>query len=197
MKNFNQFLGVIFGLSLLACATREPNPSLNLMSESQYLSVVDENMQTTQQYDGFHNILQFSAVLMNSNMQRAHRDQKARVYLWDEQIYNDESAKMEADLKVNTMVFISFFTPEAKNDNLAKSDTQWKLFLDVGGRRFEGKAKKVKLLTNEIRSFFPEHNRWSTAYWISFPVSTEFIDQNPGAKLTVTGPVTSKSVSFK
>jgi hypothetical protein len=92
-------------------------------------------------------------------------------------------------------MFLSLYTPERKHDDLHKNKTLWKIFLDSQGRRYEGKAVKIKLLTNEIQAMYPEHTRFATPYLVTFPVSTKSVDGQP-TKLTLTGTVSSVSLDF-
>lgn len=98
-------------------------------------------------------------------------------------------------MKKQTEVFVSFYTPEKKHDDLHKNQTLWKIFLDAGGKRYEGKAQKVKLLTSEVQGLYPFHNRFATPYTITFPVPTTALDGKE-AKLTITGSVGSVAVVF-
>ena len=95
-----------------------------------------------------------------------------------------------------TEFFISFFVPERKHDDLHKAKTLWKLFLDANGRRYEGKSSRMKTILSDVVSLYPQHNRWSTPYIVSFPVPVSMIE-NGGAILTITGPAGSTTLSFK
>ena len=113
----------------------------------------------------------------------------------DELEYKEEKTKAISRHTESTEFFISFFTPEKKHNDLSQNKTLWKIYLDVNGQRYEGKATKVKLLLSEIQSLYPYHNRWSTPYLISFPVATALVE-NKTATLTITGAVSSPQLIF-
>lgn len=195
------FIFLFFGLAcvstFIGCASTFSNPQLKeLLPESEYQSLIQDNTQRKQVYDGFYATMDFSATLINSKVARGIVDQNARIYQWAPEQYLSEKTKVEADLVKRTEIFLSFFVPERKHDDLHKARTLWKIFLDVGGRRYEGKATKMKTILAEVQALFPHHNRFGTPYKISFPVAASVVDAN-SSKLTLTGPVGSASVEFE
>ena len=177
------------------CASKYQNTGLHLIDESDYYSTVDKNARRKQVYDGFYATMDFSAVLLNTPTSRARVDQNARIYQWDSDKYKDEKAKAESNLAKQTEVFLSFYVPDRKNDDLNKTKTLWKIFLDANGKRYEGKAEKIKTVIAEVIAIYPQHNRWSTPYKVTFNVPTSYVEASP-VKLTLTGPVGSASVDF-
>lgn len=184
-------------LTLSACASYEILPSGRaLRTEDQYFEIVDKNSDRTTKYSGLYNTLEMQATILNTEVIDAQLDQLSRFYLWDDTHYQTEKAKREEKLNTETEVFVSFFTPERKNDDLAKNTTLWKIFLDVDGRRYEGKVTKIKAALAELTSLYPYHNRFYTPYNIVFPVSSKLIEGKL-VKLTVTGPVGSGTLVFQ
>lgn len=181
--------------SIVGCATPPRVMELSLISESQYLSIVDQYSKQVQQYDGLNNVLEINATLLNTPVAMAQVDQNARLYLWDKTRYTDEKATVQKNTQNKTEIFFSFFTPEKAHNDLHKNKTLWRLFLDVNGQRYDGKIVKVKKVLSEIRSLYPQHSQWTTAYMASFDVPTASVDMFP-AKMTLTGPVGSASVVF-
>ena len=182
-------------LFLVSCASTSQNSSLSLSSEYDYTEVVEAATQKKQVYDGLVNVLDVRATLLNTNVSRLQVDQYAHMYQWDEKTFANEKAKTETNLSKQTDVFLSFFVPDRKHDDLAKSTSKWKIFLDVAGKRYEGTAKKVKTIFAEIKVLYPDHTRWSTPYMVTFPVPTSLVD-NSSPKLTITGPVGSALLAF-
>ncbi|MGZ3818786.1 MAG: hypothetical protein ACXVCA_19290, partial [Bdellovibrio sp.] len=117
------------------------------------------------------------------------------LYQWDEKKLAEEKGKVENRLNNETEIFLSFFTPNRKDDNLSKPNSIWKIFLDVNGKRYEGKATKIKLSLSEIESLYPYHNRFYTPYSVTFPVSVRSIEGQP-MKFTITGAVDSATLEF-
>ncbi|MGE3757118.1 MAG: hypothetical protein AB7H97_05140, partial [Pseudobdellovibrionaceae bacterium] len=148
------------------------------------------------QYSGFENVLQVGAVLLNSKAKMAVVDQKARVFQWSDEQWYKEKVTADSELVKRTEIFVSFFTPSKKQDDLAKKKSVWKVFLDGGGKRYEGKAVKIKSEPAELRTYYPFHNRWSSAYLITFEVATSAIETDE-SRLTLTGPVGSATLKFQ
>jgi hypothetical protein len=186
-------LGLLF---LTACATQEVTPTgLHLMTESQYEKTIDTYSDGTETYNGLYNAVNVRGTILNSRVALAEVDQDARLYQWDQNKYNEERQKALDKVNKSTEVFISFFTPERKHDDLQKFDSLWKVFLDVNGQRFEGKVTKIKLQTVEVQRLYAYHTRFSTPYLIEFPIAAKKIENLP-AKLTITGPAGSAQLKF-
>ncbi len=188
---------VMMAAGLSSCAhDTTASDRMKLMDESEIESTVESESDKAEIYSGLYNTLTMAGTLVNSKVNEALLNQQARMYQWDDAKMTSERTKSEEKMKLQTEVFLSFYTPERKHDDLNKNQTLWKIFLDVDGKRYEGKATKIKLLTTEVHSLYPYHNRFSTPYSISFPVSTKSIESKPSV-LTVTGPVGSAQLKFK
>ena len=188
---------VLFSSLILGCSSNTKAPiGVDTISQAEYEKRIEPYTKRIEKYQGIANVLNFSATLLNSKVVQAQLMQRSRLYQWDSTTFNAEIGKMNTELDKTTQVFISFYTPERKHDDLNKNQTLWKIFLDADGRRWEGKAVKIKLLTNEVQGVYPDHSRFATPYLITFPVSTKLIESYP-IKLTLTGTVTSASVDFQ
>ncbi len=197
MRN-NFYHSVIFlgwAAILNSCSTVRENPQLKLISEQEYISTVERHTQKTKVYDGFVNILDFGATLHTADMAAAQVDQNARLYQWSVDQYKAEKSRVESELASQTKIFLSFFVPERKHDDLHRSNSKWKIFLDANGKRFEGKATRMKAILAEVQSLYPFHTRWGTPYFVTFQVPVSVIETGK-AKLTLTGPVTAATVQF-
>lgn len=181
------FLTSLF-LILSACATT-PKGIVD------YDQVIEENSDKIRRYSGFYNTIDMEATVINSKVAAAQLQQSVNLYQWDDKKVAEEKANFENRLSKESEIFLSFFTPDRKNDDLFKNNTMWKIFLDVDGKRYEGKARKIKLQVVEIQGLYPYHNRFYTPYSLTFPVSMRSIEGKP-MKLTLTGPVGSGSLEF-
>ena len=196
MKYFILIIASALSFLTASCATRDTTSTgLNVMSESAYQSIVDEYSDSTERYSGLYNTITMRSTILNSKVAHAQLDQNARLFLWDKAKYDDESKKVDQKLNKESEIFLSFYTPTRKHDNLNRSKTLWKIFLDVDGKRYEGKATKIKLLTTELQSIYPYHNSFSTPYSLIFPVPMKTIEKS-NAKLTITGPVGSANQNY-
>lgn len=186
-------------LFLVASCTHKvqpPTPSLKLISETEYQTIIKNHSRQEQVYSGLYNSIDVTAVIITSEVSNAQSDQMARVYIWDENKYTQEKVKADEKLKKESEIFVSFFTPDRKHDDLHKNKTLWKIFLDVDGKRLEGKVTKVKLLTEEIQRIYPFHTRFSTPYTLTFPIAMKQIEKLKSIKLTITGPLGSSTLDF-
>jgi hypothetical protein len=197
LVSFTRLIALSGLILVTACATEVVTPTgLTLMSESVYNSVIADYSDAIERYDGLYNIITMRGTILNSKVAHAQLDQNARHYMWDQTKYTEEKNKTDEGLKKELQVHLSFYTPDRKHDDLQKSKTLWKIFLDSEGRRYEGKAIKVKLLPAEIIGLYSYHDHFTTPYTLTFAVPAALVE-NKATKLTITGPVGSASLNFK
>lgn len=190
-------IATILMIHMSSCVTPYQNPNLpTLIPESKYNSLTEEYSAGKKIYDGFYQTMEISATLLNTPVLQAQLDHKARIYQWTSDQYNSNKAELDASLSKETKVFFDFFVPERKHDDLNKGKTLWKIFLDAGGKRYEGKAEKLKTITADVVSLYPSHNRFFTPYVLTFPVPVSRIE-GAASTLTITGPVGSTTIEFK
>lgn len=171
------------------CATTEVTPTgVKVITQSEYERILEKNSQSSRRYQGFYNTLQVEATILNSTMTQAQLEQNARLFLWNREKMDEETKKAKERNDKQTDVFLSFYTPERKNDNLNKTQSNWKIFLDVDGKRYDGKVTKIKSILSEVQGLYPYHNRFSTPYTVTFPVPVKTIEGTP-IRFTVTGSV--------
>lgn len=200
MKTYAKFLLPlisVFSISFLtACQTTRENPNLkDLISESDYYNQVEQYTGSDKVYDGFYQVLDISVTLLNTQVSRGQLDQTARLYQWSQQDYLNKKSENETSLSKQTQVFMSFFVPERKHDNLTKQSSVWKIFLDAGGKRYEGRVEKVKMIFSEIKVLYPHHSRFNSTYKVVFPVPVSMVE-SAESSFTLTGPVGSVKINF-
>jgi hypothetical protein len=147
------------------------------------------------EYQGFYNNFEYKATILNGPVRDALLKRQAEYFQWDKDKTLSERDKSNQEAATETVLFLSFFTPDRHNDNLADSKTIWRIYLDAGGHRYQGKAKKEKRLLAELEALYPYHTRWNTPYMLSFPVPTNAIETQ-SSTLTITGPLGSRVVTF-
>lgn len=191
-----KFLCIVSLIILSSCASYEVTPSGRTQKTvSDYMTTVEKYTDRVRKYSGFHNTIDMEGTLLNSEVMKAQVEQAAYLYQWDDARVSEESTKRQGKMAEQTEFFISFYTPDRKNDSLFKKDSIWKIFLDVGGRRFEGTATKIKMEAIAIEGLYPYHNRFYTPYSVVFPVATNAVEKSP-LELTVTGAVGSATLKF-
>lgn len=191
------FVLSFFCLLLSSCATRLATPpGVPEVSVANYEKAVADKTKKLEIYDGLYNKLTVQATWLDSLLSEYSLSHSARLSQWNEQKYREERTKRVNKNAETTEFFVSLYTPERKHADLTPSSKNlWKIYLDVNGQRYEGKASKVKLLLSEIQALYPHHNRWSTPYVVSFPVATSLVE-NRNAALILTGAVGSAELKF-
>lgn len=195
MKHVGILLSALLLLSACASSTITNRAGISLMSQSAYEDVVDKWTDNIEDYNGLNNTVTVFATLLGSEMTMAQVDQNARLFQWDQITYDNEKKLAENRMAQETKVFVSFYSPERKWDDLYKSKTLWKVFLDANGQRYEGKVTKLKLLTREIQGLYHYHTSFATPYTITFPVGARSLDGHP-VKLVFTGAIGSVTLNF-
>ena len=191
-----KLLLVLSFLMSTACATRLPLVAgVKDISAGDYATMVEEKTLKSEVYDGLYNKLTVQLTRVDAEMTENILAYSAKLSQWSESVYQEEKSKMISSHSTQTEFFLSFFVPEKKHDNLYAKKTTWKIYLDVNGQRYEGIAQKNKSLFLDLEAIYPHHNRWSTAYTLTFPVSTASTE-GKNLTITITGPVASTQVKF-
>lgn len=181
---------------ILSCVTNlKTQVGVPEISSADYGRLLEQKTRKVEIYNGLYNILTVQGTFLDSQFTEASLSINARNAQWNEQTYKEERSKKINKNAENTEFFITLYTPERKHSDLSKTKNLWKIYLEVNGQRFEGKATKVRLLLGEIQSLYPHHNRWSTPYIVSFPVATSLIE-NKSAVLTLTGAIGSAQLTY-
>lgn len=196
LKVVSKIFLTVFLVSASACVTRLTTPAgVPEISVSEYEALIIKKSNKIELYEGLYNKLTIEATWLDSQTTEASLSHSARLSQWPEAKYKEEKTKAISRHAENTEFFVSFYTPERKHNDLSQNKTLWKIFLDVNGQRYEGKATKVKLLLTEIQALYAYHNRWSVPYVVSFPVATSLVE-NKRAVLTFTGAIASPQLIF-
>lgn len=189
-----RWLAVALLLLTSGCASPHKHPSLDLISEREYYSRVAAATERSQVYNGFVNLLDVSATLLTNDVLAGQLDQRARIAHWSSEQYETEKLAQKDISDKSTRVMLTVFVQDRKQDDLHRASTTWRVFLDVGGRRYSGTATRMKNILAEVQTLYPHHTRFQTPYMVSFAVPTEKV--SGGAKLTMTGPVASTTLEL-
>ncbi len=204
MKTSSRFVHLCsigtLALTLGACSSngksplREPGPP-NLNVPKTHSEVIEKNSSGDSEFAGLYNTFELKATILNSQVREALIQRQAEYYQWDSGQLSTERDKSLQENSSEAAAFVSFSTPERKNDNLADRKSIWRIFLDVGGKRYVGQVKKDRRLIAELQALYPFHTRWNTPYMFTFPVAMSAIESE-AIKLTVTGPLGSRVLEF-
>jgi hypothetical protein len=182
--------------NFLSCAitpaTKEGVPSVDV---SDYETLIEKNTKNIESYNGLSNQLNVHATKMDTKMTEAMLSRSGQIYQWNATMFQEEKTKAMTDLGTKTIFFLSFYTPERNHNNLTALKPIWKIYLDVGGQRYEGKATKIKTMLADLESLYPHHNRFATPYKIEFSVPTAQTEAQAEV-LTITGPNASVQLNY-
>lgn len=179
------------------CSSTPTNnaPPVTNFSEDTFEEQLDLHTVHDQQYSGLINTVDIYITFLGPKMSESILEKNAIVFQWDAEKFSTEKSILEKEMQKETQFFVSFYTPEKKQDDLLKSKTLWKLFMDVDGKRYEGKVSKVRLLTSEIQGTYPHHTRFASPYTLSFPIAANTL-RDKKVKLTLTGTVGTIKAEF-
>ena len=189
-------------LVIAGCATadeksNEPGGAVQMApagpNPTPHFAVIDRFSSGESEYEGFQNQFTFRATLLNEPAREALLLREADYFKWSPAQLDEAKARAANEIAEKTEVFMSFYTPDRRNDNMTDSRSIWRVYLDVGGKRYAGTAKKARKELAELQSLFPYHTRWNTPYVVTFPVPTTTA-QLEASSFMVTGPLGTKSV---
>jgi hypothetical protein len=192
------FKYILLGLAtvqILSCATPIMRDGQSNITMSEYENIVEAKTVKSESYSGLTNQLTVSATKIDSAMNEAILARSSQIYEWNSTVMQEEKTKASSQLATETEFFVSFYTPERAHNNLNSNKSIWKIYLDVGGVRYEGKATKVKAQLVDLQMIYPQHNRFSSPYKIEFPIATNMIESQ-SMTLTFTGPNATVKLNF-
>ncbi len=183
-------LGTLYLFSFVGCA------SLGKSEERDYQLDVRHFSDRAEFYSGINNVFQMHGTILNSKIQHGQVNKKARAFSWDDFQIEDERRKVEESLNRETKVFLSFYSPENRINNLDSPSSIWRVFLDVNNKRYIGTVSTFVGFANEAALFYPYHTVFAKAYIVKFSVPMTEVQNSP-MTLTITGTVGSDSIQFK
>jgi hypothetical protein len=194
------FLAPLLFLLFLACSSTENKESGSYtfgheFDADKYGDIVDKWTDRKVVYSGFYNAFEFNITFLNTEVREAAKRYQATYLQWSQEKLQQEINKALDEANYDTMFFLSFFTPNAKDNNIGKKSTIWNVYLEANGRRYEGTAVKNTDEFPELVRLYPKHNRWSTPYIVKFRVPTT-ATQSGALKFTLAGPMGQAEVTF-
>lgn len=167
-------------LVLLAGCAHKPVTGPNTvepLNPAEYARLIRKHTRGTDQYSGFYQTFQADMTILTTEVQSASLRQKGNFLQWDMKQYQAEREKSMQEANAYSKFFLRFFSPEKDYDDLHKGKSIWKVFLEYGGSRFEGKVTKMQEKAVEVATLYPHMDRFSTAYEVTFNVPMTTIEQ--------------------
>lgn len=189
-----KFFGSLFSIfisSLCLCScTTYPHSE----GRSEYLRIIRENSAGDGQFAGIYKNFEFHSTLFTRDVSLAVHKRLKQYYDWSEEEAFQKLSKRTEEMSSKTKIWLSFYTPSGKDDNLSNKNSIWKIYLINQSHRYEGRAYPANANLSASKALMPYHSRWTTAYYVDFPIPT---DQLSGpVKLIITGPLGRREVTF-
>lgn len=181
--------------TLIGCASTPTQHIAGAVSESDYNSMYKRNTRKANQYDGFYQTFQADVTLLSTDLRTAGVARQADYLQWDADRLQKERDSEFQKMAGQTEFFMRFFTPDGDNDNIGMAKSIWRVYLEVGGKRYEGDAKKLTENMTELKNLYPGMDRFSTPYLISFKVPTQAVE-TASAKVVLTGQLGKAEFDF-
>ncbi len=181
IKRYFPFALVFFVFFVLSCSQSPTSPETNeafqshqsfSSDSSEYQKIINKFSRTDSRYSGFYQSYQLSGTLLVPAVNWQLLQKKASFHQWDEKTQKEERDRALQEMTQSTFFLFSLYTPEKDYNDLNKGTSIWKIYLDVNGKRYEGKIKKRTDKPVDITSLFSYHTRWSIPYKAEFPVPT-------------------------
>ncbi len=155
-------------------------------SQEAYEEQLEDKVRHFRGYEGFDNIFQFHVVLVDSKLMEAQSRRNSDFYQWSTGQLRESLQKNAETTSKGTTLFLSFYTPTPKHNDLQRPNSIWEIYLQVNGTRYRGRAKKLTDPVAKIQALYSFHDSWSTAYEVTFVVPSSVVENNE-SKFTITG----------
>ena len=192
------FVLLFFCLGIISCSTSNKNkyqgdaPDL---SEREYNKLLDQFSRSEEKYDGFDNLYNLTATMLNTKVYSALIDRQR----YNKQLSTQDSQQLRErafrQMATETHFFISYFSPQKSLRHLDRGDALWKIYLERDGRRFEASVVKYPGVKYDTQSLFPFHTRWSRGYLVKFKVPTSAVE-NSTSKLIMSSSAGKVALDF-
>jgi len=192
-----RWLILVLAVNLVSCShgPAKSESGVGALTENEYSRMVRRHTVKSNQYSGFYQTFQADLTILTSELQTEALKQRAQFLQWDQRQYQSEREKMLQEASAYSKFFLRFFSPDNEYDDLHKGKTIWRVYLDYGGTRFEGKVRRMIEKYVELQNIYPHIDRFSTPYEITFNVPMSTIESG-GAKVTLTSSLGSAEFIF-
>jgi len=180
--NVNQFLAAslltISALGGCSSAPKQDGAAGPRVSEATYESLINKNTRHHVEYDGFYNKFELSTTFLNSDVQTTILQKRSDTLGWDNATAQKERERLFQENSTQVKFFMSFFSPTPRLNDLHKGSSIWKIYLEVEGKRYEGKVTKYKGKLEDIQAIYPYHTRWAMPFEVVFLVPLSGVENH-------------------
>lgn len=146
---------------------------------SEYKRILKLYTRSDSRYSGFYQSYELTGTLLTREVNRLILQKKAVYHQWDAKTLSSEREKSLEKMTNQTSFFFSLYTPERDYNDLNKANSIWRVYLEMGGRRYQGKVTKRNDKPVDLTTLFAYHTRWSVPYQVDFEIPTETAERNP------------------
>jgi predicted phosphoadenosine phosphosulfate sulfurtransferase len=162
---------------------------------AEYYAHLDKVCVKDEVYEGLRNAFHYVVCPLDPQVLNYQLELNRIYFLWDDATYNEKRRELDKNKSKETQVFLSFYTPDVKLDDLSAKNSNWRSFIDSNGKRYLASIQKMKNRFEDLRVLYPAHSPWSTGYTLTFPVALDQVDFTQ-ADFTLTGRVGYSKKSF-
>jgi len=165
-------------------------------SKENYQRLLGKNSRGEEKYNGLYNIYHINMTILTPQICSAQSDILAEYFQWDGDQQNEYKTESTKHMTSKTKVFISFFTPNHKHNDLNRGETSvWKVYLKVDGTRYTAKISKDKHNYTHLKTLYPYHSQFNNAYIATFDLPTDKV-QSGNPEITLTGSLGGSRLKF-
>jgi hypothetical protein len=174
-----QCFALALSVALAGCeSVRPPGAAIGpRLTDKEYEKAMSGKTRWERRYDGFYQVYEAYATLIDSDVQSLVLQRRSDVYQWNQDLAQKEREKMFQENSNITKFVLVLFTPRARLNDLNTKNTIWKVILEVNGQRFDGESKRLQGPHEAISSVYPTHNRFTTAYEITFKTPMSAVEK--------------------
>lgn len=161
-------------------------PSSRVLAAEDYPEVLATWTRSTKVYQGLENKMFVTATLHSPEFRRAFAIAFPEIYGHGGEITKRELVNLTGDIEQYHNLFLVVYTPNRKWNDLAKSDSIWRLTLIGSNEVAVGSHEVISVKIDEnLRAVYPHISRFDEAYLVRFPLS------DPMSQTVVTATSTS------
>lgn len=170
VKVLKLFAMVISLSGIVSCQTAAKN---------EYDRILRSASDTEKVYAGFHQAFEATVYKLDINTQNAVLERKGLLLEWPISEVETQKSKARDERLTNSFFYMRFFAPDPIYNDLHQPDTIWKVYLIVGNQKYEAIVKKDFSKLADQQALFPNFDRFSTGYELSFPIGQASLDGQP------------------
>ena len=186
-------------LASLGCHHSPKNSKLSdnwtPLSGSKYKNLLRKNTKSHKEYQGLNLSFEAHLVFKNSKILDNQLKMIGQYKNWERNKALDEKTKLTDQNKKTSSFFLSFYSPNRKRNKLDQTASDWRIILRTSEGELPGEIKFTDNISNHNSVFYPTLERWGKFYSVSFPISTENLE-NKKFEVVLMGPEGSASFQF-